>query len=145
MSGKADCDALFKVAMPMARPLVDRFGEFYPFAMTMDRAGVIAGVSASPSSDRPSVSEVWTSLRDSLRGLAASGNVKAVAICVNTKITMGETVRDAITVFVEHEDGPALEVVVPYQRAGEGRVTYEAPMARPSGPRGPGIFARVTH
>ena len=28
-------------------------------------------------------------------------------------ITMGDTARDAITVFVEHEDGVALEIVVP--------------------------------
>lgn len=145
MSDKADCDALFKVVMPMARPLVDKFGEFYPFAMTMDRQGAIAGLSADPSGDNPSVDEVWGSLKVSLRDLATSGELKAAAICVNTRITVGEKKRDAITVFVEHEGGLALEVVVPYQRAGEGRVTYEAPMARPSGPQGPGIFARATH
>ena len=111
----------------------------------MDRQGAISGLSASPSSDKPSVNEVWSSLRDSLRGQAASGRLRAAAICVSTRITMGDTVRDAITVFVEHEDGLALEVVVPYQRAGEGRVTYDAAMARPTGPQGPGIFARVAH
>jgi len=145
MIGKADCDALFKAVIPMATPLVDQFGEFYPFAMTMDRQGAIAGLSASPSSDRPSVDDVWTSLRNSLRDLATSGKLRAAAVCVNTKITMGDAVRDAITVFVEHEDGLALEVVVPYRRAGEGRVEYDATMARPSGPRSPGIFARVAH
>jgi hypothetical protein len=145
MSAKSDCDALFKEVMPAARPLVDRFGEFYPFSMTMDPQGGVAGLSASPSSDTPSVGEVWDSLGRSLRDLAAAGKLRAAAICVNTKITMAGTEQDAITVFVEHKDGLALEIVVPYQRRGEGHVTYGAPMARPSGPRGPGIFVRVTH
>jgi hypothetical protein len=146
MNAKVDCDALFKVVMPMARPLVDQFGEFYPFAMTMDRHGVISGLSAAPSSgDEPSIAAVWGTLRDSLRDLAESGNLRAGAICVNTAITIGDAKRDAITVFVEHEDGLALEVVVPYQRAGAGRVAYDAPIARESGPRGPEIFAHVRH
>jgi hypothetical protein len=48
MSGKADCDALFRAVMPIARPLVDKFGEFYPFAMTMDRHSAIRALLGCP-------------------------------------------------------------------------------------------------
>ncbi len=112
-----DLDALLNVALPLAEQSLRESGEFYPYAASISSDGQASMAMAGPEDDDvPSLAASMVSLlfeglrtqRDSLRACAVVANVRA-----------GDS--DAARVELEHRDGCAPVVLLPYKRKRFGR------------------------
>jgi hypothetical protein len=118
----AEMEALLNAALPVAQDMVKRRGEFYPYAVTLgvDGETSTAAGDADPG-ERPSSVEALEALHGRLV-LRRSG-LRATAVVSDVRLSTPP--GDAIQVEIEHREGMALLVVVPYTRKRFGRsVTY---------------------
>jgi hypothetical protein len=107
-----DLDLLADQALSAAQHLLEKNGEFYPFAVTLadDGAAQMAGADPGDGEQPPSravldlLYEGVAAQRDSLRAAAFAAPVE----------TSG---GDAVRVEIEHRDGgPSLTLLLPYRR-----------------------------
>jgi hypothetical protein len=127
MSAKDDLDVLLNFVMSLAHPLIERYGEFYPFAAVLDRNGAPEAVSVPMPSDKPLASAVRAALTDALRARAVVDGCRAVALGAYARVTAaGAPESDAVVISMEHSEGTAVEVAVPYNRSHDGHVAYAA-------------------
>jgi hypothetical protein len=107
-----DFDRLAEVTLAAARSFLDLEGAFIPFPMAIKTDGVLAtiGLDQPVTPTPPDVVEVM----DGLVGLFRErrGSIRALAIGADVLIP-GE-MMDAIEVRLEHRDGPAIRILVPY-------------------------------
>ena len=111
-----ELDDLLDVSLRAAQQRLDEAGEFYPFAVTSAEVGR-AEVLTPPVHTGPravaDVTEVfelcWAALRE------AAGSARAGAVVTN----VGGSDGDAIAVALEHREGPAIEVFLPYVTQGK--------------------------
>jgi hypothetical protein len=115
-------DELLDVAIRAAQHQLDATGAFYPFAVALDGAGGTRVLTPEVRTGPREVADVatvfeacWTALTAEAEGLAAA----AVASDV------GGPDGDAIAVALEHRDGPAIEVFLPY--AAQGKTNGKKP------------------
>lgn len=118
---RAELDALLDPLLDFAQDLLRKRGEFFPFGGTMSSGGEISLTAADPGDERPASQDVIDLLVDGLRAQATAGQIRAAAICYDSRFTSegGET-TDAIAVSLEHRDGDAVLVMQPYSK---GRFT----------------------
>lgn len=107
-----DLDALLDSALSAAEHLLDKNGEFYPFAMTLDDEGdtaLVAGL--EDEDDHPSSQAVLELLYEAL-----TQDREARRCVAFVALVLGEE-GDAVRVESEHRDGgPAPVVFLPYAR-----------------------------
>lgn len=122
---RADLDQLLNVLLPYAQQLLDRHGEFYPFGASMAWSGEIS-LLATETAEHPTSEQVMEWLELGLRETAATGEVKAVATCLDVEIVPpdGSPKTDAVEVRLEHRKGEAVRIFLPYRRNGEGGIRY---------------------
>ncbi|GAA2002231.1 MULTISPECIES: hypothetical protein [Nocardioides] len=102
-----DLDSLAGEAVTRAQALLEESGEFYPFGLSADAEG-LALVGADDLGSHPQAGEVLDVL---VAGLHASRDtLRATALVYPVSVEGSAAVR----VELEHRDGPALEVLVPY-------------------------------
>jgi hypothetical protein len=113
---QAELDDLLDVSIRAAQQRLDVAGEFYPFATTVDADGSSALLSPEPGAGPREVADVtvvfelcWEALR------AQASTARAGAVVTN----VGISDEDAIAVALEHRDGPAIEVFLPYVTQGK--------------------------
>jgi hypothetical protein len=108
-----DFDRLAEVTIAAARNFLDQGGDFIPFPMVIKSDGELAliGLEQPITPTVPDVLEVMSGIvqlfrdrRDSIRALAVGSDVQ-----VPSEAT------DAIEVRLEHRDGLAITLIVPYQ------------------------------
>jgi hypothetical protein len=108
-----DFDRLAEVTIAAARNFLDEAGDFIPFPMVIKADGELAliGLEQPVTPTVPDVIEVTKGIvelfrdrRDSIRALAVGSDVQ-----VPSEAT------DAIEVRLEHRDGLAITLLVPYQ------------------------------
>jgi hypothetical protein len=108
-----DFDRLAEVTIAAARNFLDHNGDFIPFPMAIKADGELAliGLEQPVTQTVPDVLEVLKGIetlfrdrRDSIRALAIGSDVQ-----------VPEEATDAIEVRLEHRDGLAVTVIVPYQ------------------------------
>jgi len=111
-----ELDDLLDVSLRAAQQRLDDVGEFYPFAVTiaeLGRAGVLTPQVQTGPRAVADVAEVfelcWTTLR------AEADTARAAAVVTN----VGGPDGDAIAVALEHREGPAIEVFLPYVAQGK--------------------------
>jgi hypothetical protein len=107
------------VIMPRARAVLERNGAVLPFAVELKAdgtpgmlmTGMAEGKEQSPAASR----EV---LREMLRRKAAEEGVRAGAIAFDTKSLDPEAdvAVDAVCIHLEHVDGHAVDVFVPFKK-----------------------------
>jgi hypothetical protein len=115
MSAEAqkDMDNMLGAALPFAQQMLAKHGEFYPYAVSMSSGGEIAMVAADVGTERPASLDLLAAL---YKGLATRAqDLRAAAIVSGVKLSSGE---DAIRVEIEHREGGALGVVIPYKKRG---------------------------
>jgi hypothetical protein len=123
MTGASDeIQELVNFLLPHAERMLNEHGEFYPYAAAVDSAGSIEPVGPAVESDDPDVGDILVALHADLREQAAEGAIRASGIAADVTLTdpdSGET-TDAVQIELDHAEGDALDVYVPYEREGEG-------------------------
>ena len=106
-----DLDALLNDALPFAQESLDQRGEFFPYAVVLETTGGVRMVAGDPGlGERPSSQEVLTVLVAGLR--EGRENLRAVGVVSDVRLSKS----DAIRVELEHEEGAAMTVVLPYTK-----------------------------
>jgi hypothetical protein len=107
-----DLDELLNAVLPFAIETLGRHGELYPFGATIAKDGQTALSAADPGvGKRPNSNEVLALLRD---GVSADKDALRAAAYVADVRVEGS---DAIRVELEHSEGVAIVVLVPYSRS----------------------------
>lgn len=120
---QADLDRLLDSGMALARAQLAKASEFEPFALVVDAEGrlLAAEWDTGALGRHPEVDEVLAAALVQLRELGAT--CRATALVVNARLARERT--DVVEVRLEHRDGAALVVLLPYKRAKFGpRVDY---------------------
>ena len=122
----ADLDALLNFLLSFARQMVSKHGEFHPFGASMNDQGQISAFAADTGSEFPESTEVIELLEGSFRQLARKGEIRASGICLDVRISAPEATKmvDAIQAKLEHKNGEAANVILPYRRGFLGRTKY---------------------
>ena len=111
-SGQAqiDVDSLLNAALPFAQQMLDQHGEFFPYGVAIDASGETHMAAGYTGEERPPSQSVLDILaqgyreqRDGLRAVALVADVRADG-------------SDAIRVEVEHREGQAMFVLMPYKK-----------------------------
>lgn len=123
---QSDLDGLLAAVLPLAEQTLGKHGELFPYAATVDNEGHEALVSADPSADEdlPSSHDVLALLYE-----AAQNSAEALrAVSFVAAVRVADT--DAIRVELEHAEGIAMTVVIPYVRdAASEAITIGQPRA----------------
>ncbi len=108
-----DFDRLSEVTIAAARNFLDLGGDFIPFPMVVKADGELALIGAEqPVTPQPpdprevidGIVGLFRDRRDSIRALAVAADVEVPTEAM-----------DAIEVRLEHRDGLAIKILVPYQ------------------------------
>lgn len=111
---QAALDECFGCVLDLAVHLLEKNGEFFPVGAALeagaDRADYL-GVMTDDLGEQPESQAVL----DRLYAAAATRGdaIAAAAFACDVSLVDG---RDAVRVEVEHREGPALQIVVPYRR-----------------------------
>jgi hypothetical protein len=106
-----DLDRLVNAAIPFAAQMLDERGEFFPYGVSLDSAGEERMVAADPENgERPASAAVLTTLVEGLRRQRDS--LRAVALVADVRLPDS----DAVRVELEHRDGQAIAVFLPYRK-----------------------------
>jgi hypothetical protein len=108
-----DLDRLADVTIAAARNFLDRNGQFIPFPMAVKADGELAlvGLTQPDTPEYPVVQDVVDGIVDLFRDRRDS--IRALAIA--SDVTIPSEQVDAIEVRLEHRDGIAITVLLPYR------------------------------
>lgn len=112
-----DLDGLLEPALGFAQEQLAKHGKFHPYAVAVDTAGRREMVAADLGREPSSPADVITALIEALS--ARRDDFRAVAIIADT--TAPAPNDGAIRVTLEHREGTALAVHLPYVRRGVRR------------------------
>ncbi|MBC7782341.1 MAG: hypothetical protein H7144_00760 [Burkholderiales bacterium] len=112
--------------IPFAQQMLAKNGEFYPFGASMGKEGELTHVGASTGSEHPASQELIKLLIAGFQRDAAEGNLRAAGICIDVRIVLPGAIEksDAICVQLEHVNGEAIEIYVPYRKGWLGKIKY---------------------
>ena len=106
-----DLDDLLNAALPFAQQLLGERGEFFPYGVVMASDGEVRMIAAdTDQGDTPRSSDVLATLVRGVRGEREA--LRAVALV--SDVRAGET--DAVRVELEHREGAAMAVLLPYKK-----------------------------
>lgn len=113
--------------------MIEKHGEFYPFAAAMTHEGEVVSVAGDVGSEQPDPRELADFLFDALREMARNGEITASGVCMNVTVSAeeGGTAGDAIGAFLEHAEDEPVEVFLPYARRRLRGYTFEELFASP--------------
>jgi hypothetical protein len=125
-----DLDGLLTAVLPFAEQTISKYGEMYPFGAAVTGSGELKMLAAdSGSGDHPGSQDVLNALyagarqsRDEHRAVAFAADVKANG-------------SDAVRVELEHQEGTALTLLVPYERSRFKKTVTLGQMAGGAGDR----------
>ena len=118
---REEIQELLNYLLPFAEEQLSRDGEFHPYAAMVAADGELRSVTAA-TGEQPEVADLLVALHDELRAQAADGSIRASGIAADVTLTdpdSGET-TDAVQIELDHADGDAVDVYVPYETAADG-------------------------
>ena len=123
---RPDLDDLLNALLPFAKQMLEKYGEFIPFAAAMSSTGEIASVAGDVGNEHPDSQEVIDFLTGVFQRQALAGEIKACGICIDSRvIPAGQTEKtDAILARLEHKDGEAVDVYLPYRKILLRKIKY---------------------
>ena len=126
-----DLDGLLNAALPFAQRVLDDHGEFLPYGLALDEYGEQRMVAGDPGrGEQPAILDVLATLVEGLRLQHTS--LRAVAFVSDDRLSD----TDAVRVELEHSDGHAMAVYLPYKtKRGRRVVEFGSLSAGPSSPR----------
>jgi hypothetical protein len=128
---QADLDGLLNTTLPFAQQMLDKNGEFIPFGASATINGRVAMAAADPGQgEHPRSSDVLATLIESFR--STRQELRAVALVADVRVDGS----DAVRVELEHRDGHAMALLLPYKQKRFGRgVEYGVLQAGAAGRR----------
>lgn len=106
-----DLDGLLNAVLPFAEQTITKHGEMYPFGAAVTADGQVAMLATDPGSgEHPASQDVLDALSSGAR--ESRQELRAVAFAADVKANGW----DAIRVELEHREGTALVLLVPYTR-----------------------------
>jgi len=131
-SAQQDLDALLAIALPFAQQELVKHGEFYPFAAAIDRTGKTEMIALQiEAGEKPQSAQVMAECVQELARRRTQ--IRAGAVVVDVRLP--DTGGDAISVELEHAEGQAITVLLPYRRRGLRQTIEYAPMRAEAGQR----------
>ncbi len=118
VQAQADLDCLLNPALGFAQQQLEKHGEFFPYAVVVRADSETEMVASRPdvTDDRPPSADVVTACRTTLA--ERRDQLRAAAVIADVRLPGGE---DAIRVELEHTEGPALTILLPYSKKRFGR------------------------
>jgi hypothetical protein len=111
-----DLDGLVNAALPFATQQLDENGEFFPYGVALSDAGETRMIAADTGQgDRPPSTAALSMMVEGLRRERSA--LRAIAIVADIRVDGG----DAVRVELEHREGHAIAVLLPYKRKRFGR------------------------
>lgn len=102
---------MLNAALPFAQQMLDERGEFFPYAVGLDASNDVRMIAAEPDlGEAPPSEEVLALLIAGLR--TERDRLRAVGIVFDVRLSNS----DAIRVELEHSEGPAMAVLLPYTK-----------------------------
>lgn len=123
---RPDLDALLNPLLMFARQMLAKHGEFYPHAAVLNVEGKVALVASYDGDEHPASQAVLDELHAGLRVMAQKAMIRAAGVCFDVRILPpgGTEKTDAIQVDLEHMDGEAISVFLPYRKSIFGKQKY---------------------
>lgn len=107
-----DLDVLLNSVLPFAEQTLAKYGELFPFGAGVDVGGQVAMLAAdSGLGEHPASNQVLDALYEGARAEAASH--RAVAFVADVRANGS----DAVRIELEHREGVALVLLIPYSRS----------------------------
>lgn len=130
-TAQQDLDGLLNLTLPFAQQQVDKHGELFPFGavVAVDGTSRLSATDPAETGERPASADVLALL---VKGTRETRNeLRAVTLCSDVRTGDG----DAIRVELEHVEGTAMAVLLPYKKKRFGnRIEYAELQAGPATP-----------
>jgi hypothetical protein len=117
---QSELDGLVSTALDLAQQQLTNHGEFYPFGLVVDLDAVTRIIDVTTVDVNPSSRAVIERCRELITCQRAA--IRASAVCADVQIKTAAT--DAIQVDLEHADGIALTIVLPYTKRRRNKIDY---------------------
>ena len=136
-----EMDSLLNTLLPFAQQQLERHGEFFPFAASIDSTGAPRMLAVDLGDEHPESTDVIDSLYEALARSAAGGEIRAAGVCADVRVTAPGSAEqtDAIRTSIEHAEGDPVEVFMPYAKRRMRGFEFRDLFAQPGTPR---VFAR---
>jgi hypothetical protein len=106
-----DLDELLNASLPFAQQMLEKHGEFFPYAVAITAFGETRLVAGDPGlGEQPTSAEVLHMLLGGLR--AERDTLRAAAMVSDVRLSSS----DAVRIEVEHQEGQAIVAFLPYGR-----------------------------
>jgi len=115
---REDLDILLEMAVSAAQQMLSKYGEFFPFGVSIDNDGKPAMNMADIGEEQPESEAVIAFLKEAFGKNAKEGSIRATGICLDVRVCPPEQSEktDAIQVQLEHQDGEAIDAYLPYRK-----------------------------
>ncbi len=122
----SDLNLLKDALLPVAKQMLTQDGEFFPYGAFMTIKGEIIDCSVSDPNDRAPSKRLIDTLKKDFRARATKGEIRAAGICCDVRVAReGQQEKtDAVQFALEHQNGEALDVFLPYDLDSAGEVRY---------------------
>lgn len=110
-AAQADIDGLLEPAWEFAGKLLKKYREFYPFAFAVARDGEERMIAADLGTEFPDSSALHEFLFTGL--VQQKSELRAAAVAADVRLP--EEGSDAIQLTMEHAEGIALQILIPYR------------------------------
>jgi hypothetical protein len=133
VQAQEDLDRLLNVALGFARQQLATHGEFFPYAAAIDAEGQAEMVAAGPHPDNEHPRSTAV-IESCIAALASQrDHIRASAMVSDVNLIDGS---DAIRVELEHAEGQALTILLPYAKKQlSSRIDYGQIRAQPGQPQ----------
>ena len=112
--------AALMCCIDIARTMLNKSGEFYPFGAMVNQSGEVEARGARTGEEHPGAREVYSFLLNALRDDLATGKAIAIAVASNVNILSYTAPNaDGLRVALE-SDGYARLIYVPYKISRHG-------------------------
>jgi len=122
-----DIELLGNDILLIAQKLLEKQGEFLPFARVMDLKGEILYILPDSIEERPKSKDLVNEYISILKEIAKKGGIIAAGIGMDVKISDVKTgkISDAVCGKVENNKDEAIELYLPYQKGILGKINYQ--------------------
>ena len=109
---------LLDVLLPFGKRMLDKHGEFYPYAAVVGGDDKVNLLMEYTGDERPNPTNLLEFLLQSLKKQVFEQKCQAVGLCVNMTVVdpRNNEKGDALQFIFEHQSGEALETYFPYKK-----------------------------